>query len=69
MGVDPRSPTTEHLPYLPRRDTVTLQGRNRFGPNQPPEVNVIFVDDLEGYPFVSLALSTLHTLTGISPSG
>jgi hypothetical protein len=47
----------------------TLLSHNRFGTNQPPGVSIIFVEDLEGHPFVNVALSTLHTLTGISPSG
>jgi hypothetical protein len=69
MGIGPQLRTTEPLPELPKRDTDTLQGHNPFGTNQLPGVSIIFVEDLEGHPFMSLALSTLHTLTGISPSG
>ncbi len=70
VGIGPQLPTTEYLlPNLPKRKLDTAQRDNRFGTNQLPGFSIIFVEDLEGHPFVSLALSTLHTLTGISPSG
>jgi hypothetical protein len=69
MGIGPQLRTTEPLPELPKRDLDTLQGHSRFGTNQPPRVSIIFVEDLEEHPFRNPALSTPHTLTGISPSG